>query len=197
MHFFLKKTQCHYQAFGWLTTLWYFFHPSWFIKESKNDNKRNVPIYSLLIKYWTLVKKVWNIGMQPKAIPLPIAVLGHILYINNNYFIGWRPQWRNIAFDERDFKIKILSQSICFCKLCQHHGPSYFFFFFLVAKGEGLGVQKKQRKLRVSRFLKLFSQYISTWILKYLLKIVFVDASMTHLINKGPVFNICTLHYWH
>lgn len=135
--------------------------------------------------------------MQPKAIPLPIAVLGHILYINNNYFIGWKPQWRNIEFDERDFKIKILSQSICFCKLCQHHGPSYFFFFFffLVAKGEGLGVQKKQRKFRVSRFLKLFSQYISTWILNYLLKIVFVDASMTHLINKGPVFNICTLHY--
>lgn len=49
--------------------------------------------------------------MQHRAIPLPIAVLGHILYINGNYFIGWRPQWRNIEFAERDVKITILSQS--------------------------------------------------------------------------------------
>lgn len=152
-----EKKQCHHQAFGWLTTLWYFFHPSWFIKESKNDNKRNVPIYSLLIKYWTLVKKVWNIGMQHRAIPLPIAVLGHILYIKSNYFIGWRPQWRNTEFDERDFKIKILSQSICFSKLCQHYRPSYFVFWWQGVKSVVWG-ECAGKKRRVSRFLKPFSQ---------------------------------------
>ena len=141
MHF---KKHCHYQAFGWLTTLWYFFHPSRFIKESKNDNKRNVPIYSLLIKYWTLVKKVWNTRMQHRAIPLPIAVLGHILYIKSNYFIGWRPQWRNIEFDERDFKIKILSQSTW--KLCQHSRLFYFGLWWPGVRGVGVGWECRRKK---------------------------------------------------
>lgn len=85
--------------------------------------------------------------MQHRAIPLPIAVLGHILYIKSNYFIGWRPQWRNIEFDERDFKIKILSQSICFSKLSQHYN---YLILSLGGRGEEPGsrvkVQKKQIK---------------------------------------------------
>lgn len=91
--------------------------------------------------------------MQHRAIPLPIAVLGRILYIKSNYFIGWGPQWRNIGFDERDFKIKILSPSICFSKLCQHYRPSYFGFWCLGVRGWVMEWEyKRNRKLGVSKF---------------------------------------------
>lgn len=94
--------------------------------------------------------------MQHRAIPLPIAVLGHILYIKSNYFIGWRPQWRNIEFDERDFKIKLLSQSICFSKVCQHYRPSYFVFWWTGVRGErwGESAEKKTKKTKTECIFK-------------------------------------------
>ena len=104
------------------------------------------------------MKKVWNIGKQHRAIPLPIAVWGHILYINSNYFIGWRPQWRNIEFDERLKKKKIYPKAFPFQNL-----PTLqtFLFWFLVARGDRLGgrmgMQKKEN-FKWADFKKLFSQ---------------------------------------